>query len=167
MRKFSDRQREYAAQWRSDTVYTPGFVLNGKDWQWSAKKQAPVSVGLNAGVLTATSSDTNHWLATFAPIEHAAKKFEVHAALLACGLTSDVKAGENEGRRLNHDFTVLEVKKAALVGHGDALTGEFTLASKRSVPGARLALALWVTEAGHLEPLQAAGCWLMAPLVSL
>ena len=35
---FSDRQRADAKQWRSDSIYTPGFVLNGKEWRdWSGQ----------------------------------------------------------------------------------------------------------------------------------
>src|SRR5271165_2157908 len=30
-RVFSDRQQAYAQSWRSDSVYTPGFVLNGRE----------------------------------------------------------------------------------------------------------------------------------------
>ena len=33
---FSDRQRAYAQLWRGDSIYTPGFVLNGQEWRsWS------------------------------------------------------------------------------------------------------------------------------------
>ena len=32
-REFSERQRAYAQGWRSENVYTPGFVLNGKEWR--------------------------------------------------------------------------------------------------------------------------------------
>src|SRR5256885_16987773 len=56
---FSDRQRAYAKQWQSESIYTPGFVLNGKEWRdWSTPKDRPKSAGVNAGVLTVTSFDT-------------------------------------------------------------------------------------------------------------
>ena len=32
-KEFSDRQRNYAEAWRRDSVYTPGFVLNGREWR--------------------------------------------------------------------------------------------------------------------------------------
>src|SRR5262245_15218825 len=39
---FSDRQRTYAQLWQSDSIYTPGFVLNGKEWRaWSGFKDGP------------------------------------------------------------------------------------------------------------------------------
>ena len=41
-RQFSERQRNYAAKWRSDSIYTPEFVLNGKEWRdWPAYKSVP------------------------------------------------------------------------------------------------------------------------------
>ena len=33
--EFTQRQRTYASGWRSGTVYTPEFVLNGREWQWA------------------------------------------------------------------------------------------------------------------------------------
>jgi hypothetical protein len=65
---FTDRQHAYAHAWRSDSVYTPGFVLNGKEWRaWSRQKAGPKSAGVRAGVLTVSSSDTDRWQVSFAP----------------------------------------------------------------------------------------------------
>jgi len=30
--RFSERQRAYAQHWRSENIYTPEFVLNGREW---------------------------------------------------------------------------------------------------------------------------------------
>src|SRR5882724_9692041 len=37
---FTDRQHAYARAWRSDSVYTPGFVLNGKEWRTWSRSQS-------------------------------------------------------------------------------------------------------------------------------
>src|SRR5712671_5590397 len=67
-KSFSERQHAYARAWRSDSVYTPGFVLNGKEWRaWSKQKDGPKSAGVKAGVLTVSSSERNHWQVSFAP----------------------------------------------------------------------------------------------------
>ena len=156
--EFSDRQRAYAQLWRSDTVYTPGFVLNAKEYRDWGRKEGPAPSGIPVGVLTATSSDTTRWQINFAPTS-AGADFEVHAALLANGLVSDVKAGENRGRRLNHDFVALTLASAALVRQGNSLRGEVHLDS-RPQPSNNLALAVWITKKGRLEPIQATGGWL-------
>jgi len=160
-KSFSDRQRAYAKQWRSESIYTPGFVLNGKEWRdWSARKDGPKSAGVNAGVLTVTSSDTNHWQVSFAPANTGGADYEVHAALLAGGLNSNVKAGENRGHLLRHDFAVLTLATASLVRIGNVAQGEFVLSRPQGAVVSDLAFAVWITPAGRLEPLQATGGWL-------
>ncbi len=163
-KSFSDRQRAYAKQWRSDSIYTPGFVLNGKEWRdWSGRKDGPKPAGMKAGVLKVSASDTNRWQVSFAPPNTDATDYEVHAALLTGGLSSDVKAGENRGRLLRHDFVVLALVKAALVRSGVVAKGEFVLNKQRNAAESDLALAVWITPAGRFEPLQAAGGWLARP----
>lgn len=166
-RGFSDRQRAYAESWHNENIYTPGFVLNGKEWtDWSGRKDTLKPSGAKAGVLTVTSSDTNHWQVNFAPVNTEGQHYEVHAALLAGGLSSDAKAGENRGRRLKHDFVVLTLVNAPLVRSGGVAQGDFVLTVPRSAAGTNLALAVWTTRTGGLEPLQAAGGWLTRPVSS-
>jgi hypothetical protein len=31
--EFTERQRRYAATWGGDSIYTPGYVLNGREWR--------------------------------------------------------------------------------------------------------------------------------------
>ena len=163
-RAFSDRQRAYAEHWRSENVYTPGFVLNGKEWRDGAgRKDLPKFSGAKAGVLTVSSSDTNRWQVSFAPALVSGANYEIHAASLAGELISEVQAGENRGRRLNHDFAVLTVVKASLIRSGEIARGNFTLPVRQKTPESRLALAVWITQAGRLEPLQATGGWLARP----
>jgi len=162
---FSDRQRAYTKQWRSDSIYTPGFVLNGKEWRnWSGQMDGPKSDGAKAGVLTVSSSGTNRWQVSFALANTGGADCEVHAALLAGGLTSDVKAGENRGRLLSHDFVVLTFVKASLLRNGDVAQGDFAIPVRPNTAGGSLALAVWITLAGHLEPLQVTGGWLARPV---
>lgn len=159
-KQFSDRQRAYAQHWRSESVYTPGFVLDGKEWRnWSGHTDGPSAGTRFVGVLTATSSGTDRWDVTFAAPKAADEKYEVHAALLASGLRSDVKSGENRGRRLDHDFIALSLVDAPLTETNGALRGTIkikTLGGNNPRP----ALAVWVTKAGGPEPVQAVGGWL-------
>lgn len=164
-KSFSDRQRNYARQWHSESIYTPGFVLNGKEWRdWSGRKDGPKSAEVKAGVLTVSSSDTNHWQVRFAPANASSANYEVHAAWLAGGLSSQVKAGENRGRLLSHDFVVLKLATASLVRSGNVVQGEFILSQPRGGAESDLALAVWITPAAGLEPLQATGGWITRPV---
>jgi hypothetical protein len=111
-KEFSARQREYADHWRSQSVYTPGFVFNGREWRgWFQHQAFPPKTSKRIGVLQGLSADGSSWSFTFQPIGSAATgPYEFHAALLGFELTSDVKAGENRGRKLDHDFVVLNWK---------------------------------------------------------
>jgi hypothetical protein len=163
-KQFSDRQRGYAGAWGSDTIYTPEFVLNGKEWRnWFGLRGAPGLSDAKAGILTVSHEGTNHWRVSFVPAAGGTTGYEVNAALLDSELSSDVKAGENEGRHLNHDFAALTLMKQTLAGKDNGFQGEFTLDTNPKATNGRLALAVWVTRAGELEPLQAVGGWLPKP----
>jgi len=160
-REFSDRQRAYAAAWSNNSVYTPGFVLNGKEQpDWSGLTGVLKSPGAPAGTLKASSADLAHWQVWFTPLASGRENYEAHAALLASGLSSDVKAGENQGRYLNHDFVVTALTKTPLRTYGDFVWGQFALKKTGKAQTGRPALAVWVTRSGRLEPLQAVGGWL-------
>ncbi len=159
-KEFSDRQRAYAEFWRSDSVYTPGLVLNGKEWRtWATYKNGPASTSDRPGVITVKSSDAIHWDVSFSPTKLFNQGYALHAALMASGLRSDVKAGENRGRRLEHDFIVLTLASVTLTNHNGSFGGQFEIAAKDSA-NAHLALAAWVTQTGRRDPLQATGGWI-------
>jgi hypothetical protein len=162
---FSERQRAYAQLWQSENIYTPEFVLDGREWHnWFTGKNGPKPVSEQAGLLIVTSPDRNHWLATFVPESPLNASYEIHAALLAGGIVSDIKAGENAGRRLNHDFVVVNLVQIGMTTTSSIARGKFFLEFPRYNPGKTLALTVWVTHAGQLEPLQSTGGWLVAPL---
>ena len=162
-KQFSDRQRTYALQWSTDNIYTPGFVLDGQEWHnWSGRSDGPSANRKSTGVLTVNSTDTNHWAVTFAPTKAANGPYTIHAALLASGLISNVKAGENRGRRLEHDFVVLSLSQGALTYEAGIAQGNFIFAKRPGDASSQLALTAWVTLAGQLEPIQATGGWLEA-----
>ena len=162
---FSDRQRAYAQSWQSDSIYTPGFVLDGMEWRaWSREKHAPGIPVATAGVLQLNSTDRTHWQVSFSPpTPQAPADYEAHAALLANDLTSSVKAGENRGRQLQHDFVVLSLVSCRLKMQEGKPRGEFELRIENQAQPGRKALAAWLTRPGHLEPLQAVGAWLSGP----
>ena len=158
---FSDRQRAYAQNWRSDSIYTPGFVLNGKEWRsWVREKNGPAASATKAGVLQVTSANRASWQVIFSPVGQDIGGYEVHAALLANELSSDVKAGENRGRRLRHDFVVTALSTHALTNRGEKAEGEFGFNANQPQGIGRRAVAFWVTRRGSFEPLQAVGAWL-------
>jgi hypothetical protein len=99
----------------------------------------------------------------FAPEKNESANYELHTALLAGGIVSDVKAGENSGRQLNHDFAVVNLVQVGMTTSNGVAKGKFILDPARFAAGKTSALTVWVTRAGELEPLQATGGWLVAP----
>lgn len=107
--KYSQRQRNYDRLGHIRQVYTPGFVVDNKEWrQWFSgdRKLSPtqqktgeldVSFKLNA-------NGTNILNATYSENRHAT----LNVAYLGMGITSAIKAGENRNRVLEHEFVVLE-----------------------------------------------------------
>jgi hypothetical protein len=157
---YSARQRAYSQIWRAETIYTPGFVVDGKEWRTWSQARIPPRSALRPGVLIVTTRDTNHWQVTFGPDVRPNSSYLINAALLASGLGTDVKAGENRGRHLTHDFVVLEVHTAALTLRGDSVSSSIQIDPRRTKQGGRLAAAFWVNESSSPAPLQATGGWL-------
>ena len=162
-KEFSARQREYADHWRSQSVYTPGFVFNGGEWRgWFQHQAFPPTTSKRVGVLRGLSVDGSSWSFAFQPVGSAALgPYEFHAALLGFELTSEVKAGENRGRKLDHDFVVLKLEKAASRKEKDSFQANITL----RVPDPPITtkprgIASWVTLPNNPEPLQAVGGWI-------
>jgi hypothetical protein len=158
---FSERQHSYAQLWKRDTVYTPGFVLDGNEWQtWSNHKDGPPIPSSSIGVLKVTSSDLHLWQVEFSPIRPTKASYEVHAVLLGSGIASQVAGGENRGRRLLHDFVALEMTRGRLGLIGKDAQGEFSLSYDSKAGQTPFAIAVWVTASGSPVPVQALGGWL-------
>ena len=149
---FTARQYAYA---KAGTVYTPEFVVDGREWRdWFGEQRLPAN-GDRVGVLEAQIISTGNVTARFSP----ETKFDegmVHIAWLGFGLVSDIRRGENAGRSLHHDFVVLQHEIAKL---SPDPKGQWTarLDTQRPIDKAG-ALAVWVEAKG--VPVQAAGGWL-------
>ena len=157
----TQRQRDYAQEWRNRSVYTPGFVLDGKEWRSSFKRgELPRASNKLIGELTARSEDGKRWTLRFQPTAGSAFSCDLHAALLGFDLKSDVKAGENRGRDLEHDFVVLKLVKEVSNKNEDSFQAELSLTSNLPLAPKRIGFAAWVTPSKSLQSLQAVGGWL-------
>jgi hypothetical protein len=155
---FGARQRAHAGNGYVRTVYTPGFVLDGREWRgWFRRQPLPDALRERVGTLSVTL-DGDGVTARFAPAaSHGA--LELHLAVLGFGLSSEVRAGENHGRTLAHDFVVLGHRRIAM-HHAQEVYTSVTRLPAAGVEAPRLALAAWVSPAGDTAPLQATGGWL-------
>jgi hypothetical protein len=152
--KWTERQGVYSAHWKSESVYTPAFVLDGVVWHNAA---VPPAATETPGVLKITING-ERVTAAFKPATGAARSYEIHVARLGFGLGADVTAGENSGRKLVHDFVVLGLTNEGMKSGVKEL--KLPADSSKQAANSRSAIAAWVTTAGQLEPIQAVGGWL-------
>jgi len=115
-REFSLRQRKLTQLQRMAFVYTPQVMLQGRDFRgWGSKafdeavariNAQPARASLKLAVLGAdtASLEVEATAALARPSDDAA----LYMAAYRSRLESRVKAGENRGRLLTHDYVVLE-----------------------------------------------------------
>lgn len=141
---YVERQRRLAV---SDRVYTPGLFLNAKEWR-----------GWGGAAPRAAAGPRRLSVRSRGRFSHEASfkgSGTVHAVLLGFGLESAVRAGENAGRRLRHEFVALDHVERPLVDGKAAIA----LNAPRGLSPSRYGLAVWV-EGKDGQPLEAWGSWL-------
>jgi hypothetical protein len=158
---YTERQERLAAG-SGGNVYTPGFMLNGEEWtNWFNHRPLHLDAAVDAGLLSL--SPAGHTVSVhYTPHGPNADTLEVYVVLLAFGVSMPVKAGENAGNELHHDFLVVGYARGLLKRTTSGFEGQVTLPTP--LMGAqRYALAGWVSTAYDPAPLQAAGGWLTTP----
>jgi hypothetical protein len=158
--KFTARQYLYAQKWDSRAVYTPGFVLNGKEWrQWSSGLEPPSELSEPAGELEVEMVGDNKFRISFSPVKNDAPKWQASAALLGFEIMSPVKEGENKGKTLEHNFSVVGFSQGTMKKEGNRFSIELTVKNDVMLKPKRLGVAVWVTTDG-ITPVQAVGGYL-------
>lgn len=110
---YSARQRWIADVNRARTIYTPQFVVNGRDTRpmrtglpaLRNDRESIAALRLELGPATAGRIEARGEAHLHSPIEGA----QVFLALYENNLTSRIDAGENTGSLLKHDFVVREL----------------------------------------------------------
>ena len=151
---WTERQADYSVRWKKESVYTPAFALDGKEWHYGP---LPPAATETSGVLK-ISVNGDRVTAAFKPSTGAGGRYDIHIARLGFGLGMEVTAGENSGRKLIHDFVVLGVTNETMKAGAREL--RLPAPSTASTANTRTAIAAWVTPAGQIEPIQAVGGWL-------
>ncbi len=157
-KKFSHRQRLYAAQAGERTVYTPGIRVGGSPLKgWNKSDLNLLKHGDKVGKINLTIDDSGNINASFdSKVNQIARKeIRFNVALLGMNLSTEVSRGENHGRTLNHDFVVLEFKE--LKEANLKFIGALPLDKYKNK---QLAIAAWVDTQDSLIPIQATGGFL-------
>ena len=137
--EYSDRQRKGAAFAGAGFVYTPQFVMSGRDFKgWdnsrlneaieaNQKLASRANLSLNAVTLANGAISLNASAQTTKPAD--AKNSDVFVAIYENKLVSQVKAGENSGRELKHDYVVREFFGAYQINNQNTFSKDFNLSA--------------------------------------
>lgn len=152
------RQRQTARRADSGT-YTPGVFRNQQEWRswrrpnsWFAKAEPTAKkVGVLTGELSERRLEVKFIPANTRPLNGA----QVEVVTLRSGQTTQVRAGENQGRVLEHNFVAGPVQRTPLVWADGGWTGQIT----PQFTADSSALAFWIVDQQG-NYVQATGGWL-------
>jgi len=122
-KQFSDRQEQYTSVFHNGGVYTPQLVIDGSAEIVGSRTQEAEEIIQRAASLPKASIElketgarkNGHAAFQFStasmPTALSSHKLELWVAVTERGLESDVRAGENSGRRLQHAALVRSLRK--------------------------------------------------------
>lgn len=149
----TQRQSQYKGENKIAFVYTPGFVVNGQEWQaWFKQRSLHLQKTQNASVLKAEIKDNRAEITYLG----AKQNFDYHVAILGFDIHSRISSGENSGRSLNHDFVALSHDTVTAGNNHVSLN----LPVRERFQNNPQAIAIWINTPDSLTPIQAVGGWI-------
>lgn len=157
--KFSARQRAYRKAGAVSGVYTPGFIVDGKEWRGYFKANAlPRNNKTDHGKLRLIGEEgrfTLMWLPK-AP----GQNYVGNLAVMGFDFDIDIRGGENRNRTLHYDFAVLHFDTVRLQFNEAENSWQAELRLPASLPkAARYGIASWVIPTNKTRPVQVLGGW--------
>jgi len=153
------RQRDYANRiWQKNSVYTPQFVINAKEYRrWFSNQSFPRFEETYGGNLNLKIKNKNLDI-TFNSKELNDDELFVNVAILGFDYTTNISAGENEGKDLDGDFVVLKHQKNLMKSNKNSLIFNTTLPNYKK-DGRKKAVVVWLNKKDG-SILQATGGYL-------
>jgi hypothetical protein len=125
--EFTKRQASYAHAFQQQDIYTPQIIVNGTDSiagsnQEELQKDLDHELSMSSGAVLhmALTKKDGRALVKYG-CEGFTKGDIINIALVERGLSTDVTAGENAGRRLRHDNVVREFQSVPLRKEGSQI----------------------------------------------
>jgi hypothetical protein len=156
--RYSDRQKAYRRSGAISAVYTPGFVIGGREWRsWFGKRTVNLLSDKSVGALEANITPGKQAMIRFMPTDNvSAHNIRAHLAVLGFGINSNIGGGENSGRNLTEDFVVLG--DSSTPANSD-LKWQLSWPAVNDVKVKRKAVVAWLSREGDPAPIQAVGGW--------
>lgn len=120
--EFTKRQQQHAVNNRQRSIYTPEFLVSGKETRGTSAvvehiKSANTELAevlITFGVMPLDSGD----LVAELLVENSVSGAELYLAIFENNIVRQIEGGENKGRTLHHDFVVRHWVKVATLQSG-------------------------------------------------
>lgn len=156
--QYTRRQRDYVTEWFKSPAYTPMIVLDGEVSRIQYAKSPIQNPGPEVGVLSVDKlKKTGQYKVRFHPKNSYSKPLMVYYSVLGSGISTEVKAGENDGKTLKHDFLSLKMDKKTMtkVGKTYQTMIRTDFSDLKSAPEKHI--VFWVSEDISKKPIQIVG----------
>jgi len=158
-KSWTQRQYTHNREGNISQIYTPGFVINGKEWRGFFKRKSFNLTPKKVGQLE-IKLNNKMLKGYFRAIDNKNQLYELHIAILASNLSNNILSGENEGKILEHHFVVLALKsKDSKNRHWQLELPNYITNNDKNLTN-KIALIAWVTNENSLIPIQATGGWI-------
>jgi len=145
--KLNDNRQRYYSQrvWQKDTVYTPQFVINAREYrQWFSNKNIPSFEKEYGGNLSVRLLDDKIEV-NFYNKQLKNQNIYLNVAVLGFDFNIDIKKGENKYKKLEHDFVVLNHTLKFSKIKNNRLNYKLNL-PKVKVESTKYALVVWLSD---------------------
>lgn len=153
---YDSRQRYYANKvWKNNSVYTPQFIINSKEYKrWFKTKSFPIFKKEYGGKLK-VNYDKNILKINYQNKKIKDKKIYLNMAILGFDYKINIKKGENKYKTLEHDFVVIKhIQKFAKIENNKLNVNINNFFNKED--NRQYALVVWLSSYDS-EILQATG----------
>lgn len=157
----TNRQRQISTWNKQNGIYTPQMVLNGQDWRgWGGSSRslgaASASSELAKASITLQQTGADQFEAVISPVtgaNNAPANWSAYWTITEHGHTTKVKAGENSGETLLHDYVVRQYTPVG--DYSAAVPQKLSLRSVAATPGHERQVNLVVFDPKTGKTLQA------------
>ena len=157
-KEYTKRQYSYSNAWRSSSVYTPGFVVNGKEHKrWYYSRTPPIS-NENVGILKVNLQGENLKV-VFNGIQKTNKKVFLEVSIMGMNYKSKVTAGENNGEFFTHDFVNIALDTYKVNLKNGKLQQTISFPNFKKEKNRQYAIAIWLSEVSSKKVIQAVGSY--------
>lgn len=158
----SQRQQLIAARNRASVVYTPQFVLNGRDirrpWfgdEFAHQLHQINGQAANIEIKLTQTRDAHDLYVSVRAQNSGEESVRAFVALYQNGLSSDIRAGENVGKKLYHEHVVRALKGPILIADGQRLDKNFYFDLHGYADPSQLGIVVFAEDAASGATLQA------------